>query len=265
MSTDPGRSPLVKPWSRRALVGATIGATAGVSLLRSQGVAARQLDESAANEVMTRRPFAPTDIELLNPSAYPDASEMTPASGPEPTEGEARDILEDSFDDGFPRANQRRRRALAVFDDPAAIAKVSHSSLRAALAALVGTFAEPAIETILHGTQPSGDPLFNTVQFFDLTSRGTQLYAFVETDLSTGETYIAFEALYASENPLLFARMMVHEPSIRTVQTITVTTASMRRRRTSRWTPFSISSRLRANRTWLELEQAYRGSTTPTR
>ena len=123
-------------------------------------VAAPAAAESAS-DVLGRRPFAPKDQKLLQNDGYPGGGPMTPASGDGPSEQQASQMLDGYLAVEFPNDPASRAAARAVFDDATAKAKLSSPSLRAALAALTGTIAEPAIDYVLHHAEPSSQQTFS--------------------------------------------------------------------------------------------------------
>jgi hypothetical protein len=112
-------------------------------------------DERASRILAEERPFAPTDRDLFHSFEHPDWADAAPldyADGPALSEEETREELRAFLERRFPCAPQRVLDGLAVFDDPYAQQKVPEPTLRAALAGLVGTIGEPAIEFLLFRT-----------------------------------------------------------------------------------------------------------------
>ncbi len=177
--------------------------------LRSQaGITVEEaMQTMTAEEILRHRPFVPTDIELFNPSVYPDGSEMQPAGGEEPTEAEVFAMLRNYLESEFPQDIQAQREAIALFTNPDAIAKIPNPSLRAGMVALRGTLAEPAIDMILHGTMANGDPMVEIVQFND--DLPANVYGMVTyIDPMT----IEINGFGRAENPFMFTRTLAHEP-----------------------------------------------------
>jgi hypothetical protein len=109
-------------------------------------------DERASRILAEERPFAPTDRDLFMSYQHPDWADVAPivfADGPALSEEETREELRAFLERRFPCSPQRVRDGLAVYGDPMARQKVPEPALRAALAALTGTVAEPAIEHLL--------------------------------------------------------------------------------------------------------------------
>jgi len=80
------------------------------------------------------------------PGIYPDGPPMVPAVGPEPDAATARAQLSETLPDVAACA-----RALAHFDRPELGARVPAPLLRAAVACLVGTIAEPVLDLVVGG------------------------------------------------------------------------------------------------------------------
>lgn len=114
------------------------------------GASATQL----ANFVLALPQRKPCDVTLFTsrfdartppvPAFYPDGSVMKPAAGPVPTEASVRIQLIEHFD-----GSTLKPSALALFDRPDLKAKLPDPTLRAALASLRGTIAEPVIGNFL--------------------------------------------------------------------------------------------------------------------
>lgn len=160
-----------------------------------------------AEEILRQRPFVPTNIELFNQVVYPDGAEMRPASGEEPPEAEVFAMLVDYLEREFPQDTQAQQEAIALFNDPDAIAKVPSPSLRAATVALLGTLAEPAIDVILYGKMASGDPMVYSIRF------NNELPANVYGTVSyINPMTIEMNGLNRADNPFMFTRTLAHEP-----------------------------------------------------
>ncbi|MBI5669880.1 MAG: hypothetical protein HZC41_17945 [Chloroflexi bacterium] len=160
-----------------------------------------------AEEILMHRPFVPTDIELFNPSVYPDGSEMQPPRGEGPTESEVLNLLRDYLEDEFPQDQQAQLTSLVLFNDPDAVATIPSPTLRAGMVALRATLAEPAIDVILHGETANGKALVASVQFNDdLPSNvfGTVSYIDPMT--------IEINGFGRADYPFMFTRTLAHEP-----------------------------------------------------
>lgn len=160
----------------------------------------------AATEILSRRPLSPTNPNLFIPSAYPDTLPLEPAVGCEPTEEEARELLQNyTAVDGFIDPAE----ALAIFDSEAAKAKISSPSLRLALVALKGTIGEPAIDFILYQTTAEGLPKVAEVKF-EPVPLGNYAGAWIRVDSTTEQMTILANERYRAENPFLFAITLAH-------------------------------------------------------
>ena len=105
---------------------------------------------TAAESALAAPPRPPRDIALFSsnvlfgePGIYPDGPLMVPATGEEPDVDAARELLTRCF--GAAPVG----RALAYFDDDALGRLVPTPAIRAALASLVGTVGEPALDAVL--------------------------------------------------------------------------------------------------------------------
>lgn len=117
---------------------------------------------SPAEATLAQRPFAPTDMNIFTPGAYPQASTLTPASGDALSETTARAALSDFLSRrGIPDLPN----ALAAFDNPILIQKMSNPALRAGLVSLTGTLGQPAIDALTRG--PLGPIVFGPVSTGD--------------------------------------------------------------------------------------------------
>ena len=115
-----------------------------------------------AEATLARRPFAPTDVNLFTPGAYPQAGAMIPASGDTLSETAARAALTDFLSRrGIPDLQN----ALNAFDNPILIQKMPDPTLRAGLVSLSGTLGEPAIDALTRG--PLGPIAFGPVSTGD--------------------------------------------------------------------------------------------------
>ena len=110
-------------------------------------------DRDARDLLANDRPFAPDDLELFHSWDHPDWEDVPlPDSpkGPALDEAEIRADLSDFLTKRFPCSPEDVRAGLAVYGDPVARHKLPDPTLRAALAALVGTLGEPAILHLLY-------------------------------------------------------------------------------------------------------------------
>ncbi|HKP89114.1 MAG TPA: thrombospondin type 3 repeat-containing protein [Thermoleophilaceae bacterium] len=133
---------------------------------------------------------------------------MTPATGGEPTEQQARGMLDAYFAAEFPGDTARQTAAKAVFDDATARSKVASPSLRAGLAALSGTLADSGIAYALNATTPGGQPKVASIAFGPLPGR---LYAQVQPATAADQVKIVVRDEYKAESPFLFTEILAHE------------------------------------------------------
>jgi hypothetical protein len=172
--------------------------------------AAALLAPEARGAFLDQCPCSPTDRDRLATFVYPDAAPMTLAPDP----GIAPDQLEERVRAELLRLLQDRlpadaARSVAVFDDSVAVAKLSDPRLRAALALLVGTKAEPAVETIL-----GDDVLF--VAFDDLPlvpflPGFDPVPVFALTGSVAGKYVILVNRRYEDDHFALLSPFLVHE------------------------------------------------------
>ncbi len=103
-------------------------------------------EDQAAREILQQPPFAPTDVNLFNPSSYPEASPTEPAPLVPQTDENFKVAIEEVLNKRFQGDTQKVQEGLALFDDPILKAKISPSRLRAAVAIMKGTACESAID-----------------------------------------------------------------------------------------------------------------------
>jgi hypothetical protein len=131
----------------------------GASLLPAPPVAARVCnaerlyDDAAASKILaTKRPFSPANRDLFYSPDRADWGDVAPlhyAQGPALSEQKIKKQLRAFLKRRFPCSPSRVKDGLDVFDYPIALQKIPDPTLRAALAALVGTIGEPAINYLL--------------------------------------------------------------------------------------------------------------------
>jgi hypothetical protein len=111
------------------------------------------VSERAASRMLKReRPFTPGELAVFHSWEHPDWADVPlpeSADGPAPGETETREALRDLLTRRFPCAPEQVQDGLAIYGDPVARQKLPDPTLRAALAALVGTHGEPAILYLL--------------------------------------------------------------------------------------------------------------------
>lgn len=133
--------------------------------------------------------------------------EMQPAPAVELTESQARQKLQDYMRIDAPDSPEKQEAAMQVFDHPKLIAKIPNHSLRAALAALTGTFAEPAIQMYL--SYSVAEVKFDDNESVLKTSDRNVAYTWLE---DSGQFTYYFNKKYRGENPFLFTHLLAHEP-----------------------------------------------------
>ncbi|MEJ7811879.1 MAG: hypothetical protein WKG32_15815 [Gemmatimonadaceae bacterium] len=200
--------------SVRPFTASFIALAASAIALTALGLAACGGDDGTgprdppAAEILARRPFTPTDHNVIGAIVYADAVDYPPATGAEPTDGDALAQLQAYLAIEFPANATSRAAAVSVFNDPVARQRIPSPTLRAALAALHGTFAEPAIDYYLHATTGGGLPLVASVGFgplpHDVFGRRTSLGA-------SGQFSLTINAEHLGDNPLAFAGLLAHE------------------------------------------------------
>lgn len=152
---------------------------------------------SSADGSLARRPFAPTDVALFLPEIFPDAPPVVPLEGAVPDEAAARTMLQEYAEEARPDGSLAAPMT-DVYDDPAIGQRVPDPSLRAALAGLVETYGEPAIDFV------RSSPLLESIRFAPpdafagLNPRGI---AFVLPGTASGTLRIIFRDVHAAEIP----------------------------------------------------------------
>ncbi len=167
--------------------------------------------EVPANLILENRPFVPTNINLFNPSVYPESTPALPAQGPAPTEDQVRTMLQDYLEAEFPNNSGKQQSYMQLFDRPAVVARIPNPSLRAGLLGLANTLAEPAIDFVLGAKTLRGNPVFNEIKFGELPEN--VVATVVPAGTADAEQFnIIFNQRLAAENPFLFTRTFAHEP-----------------------------------------------------
>jgi hypothetical protein len=188
-----------------------VGAWALLAAIAAALLAATPSGAETAAQTLARRPLAPLDHSLLNgPNTigrrvlYPDASAMTPAAGPAPSELQAGAMLDAYLAAEFPGNAVAQGAARAVFDDATAKAKVPNPSLRAALASLRGTFADAAVGYVLNSV--------DSVAFVAPSlGCGPQSPGWAACSFIAARGDIEFNSRYQYENPFLLTHLLAHE------------------------------------------------------
>ena len=109
---------------------------------------------------LSRRAFRPTDVSLFPTFVEPAGSNGTVANtNPNPTDvaGNFSSFMRRKRDAGLITEAQRQQ-AINLYNNATVQSIVPNPSLRAALASLVGTVGEPAIDAIINGNNATGKP-----------------------------------------------------------------------------------------------------------
>jgi hypothetical protein len=121
-------------------------AFAAAPALASKKPSAKQV----ANKVLKLKQTKPAKIGLFSTYFYPTGPTLVPASGPKLTTSQARRRLQKYFQTQRGARSSKTAHALAVFDDPKAVARIPNPTLRAAFAGMVGTVFEPTTKDFLN-------------------------------------------------------------------------------------------------------------------
>lgn len=153
-----------------------------------------------AQSVLKQPAFAPKDVNMFTPQTYSTATPTVPAAPRTQTESQVKSQLQGIFTKRFCGDSKKIKAGMAVFSDPAIVAKVPDIRLRASLAATFGTAGEGAIDGVKSGT-------YNTVRFGDA---GTSI-AQVQLPPGAIKPDIVVSDKYQHENFLLLSPTMAHE------------------------------------------------------
>jgi hypothetical protein len=161
-----------------------------------KGASATQL----ANFLLALPQRKPCDVSLFtskfaNGAAgfYPEGTAMVPAPGPPPDEATVREQLV-----SFLEGSSSKAAALALFDRADVKSKLVHPTLRAALASLHGTVAEPVIDYFLSRS-------YAALRFGTLPSATA-----VAASTGSGQV-ISFNGRYEGEHFALLSGVFAHE------------------------------------------------------
>lgn len=160
------------------------------------------------NELLRERPFAPTERKLFSTDVYPNTPAMEPAEGTPLTESQGRAALKRYLKDEYPSDKAKREAGLRVYGNATAERKIPDPQLRAAFAALKGTFAAPAIKYFLHAKTKAGIPLFLQAGY----GGGFPAIASVASTANPDQKQVFFNSRYQYENPFLLTSTWAHEP-----------------------------------------------------
>ena len=123
-----------------------------------------------ANKVLRLDPRKPADINLFTSKYangadgfYPQGSAMHPASGPDPTEAQARAKLKSYLVEQFPNDTAKVHSALALFDGQQAKDMIPDPTLRAAFVGMRGTLLQPSISHLLNSGRFASPVRFGSI------------------------------------------------------------------------------------------------------
>ena len=150
-------------------------------------------------------PAVPRDPDLFTsgvrfgvPGIHPEGSAMTPATGPPLPAASAREMVTDLVGQRDPAAADRAR---ARFDDPEVAHRVPDPAVRAALALLTTTVAEPLADAFVAGDSP--------VETITVTAMPGSGRTFGAVD-GAGPGARALNDRYAAEDPMVIAPSLAH-------------------------------------------------------
>lgn len=146
-------------------------------------------------------------MNLVPDNAYPGALPMQPAQGTEPTEPEVAQQLAIYLKTELP---QNRAQIRALFTSAEVKARILSPSLRAALAALTGTIAEPALDLFLNEKTARGLPVLAQIHFGQSTlGAGELAEVFMSPD--TEQATVLVSDRFRAESFPLFTNWIAHE------------------------------------------------------
>lgn len=173
---------------------------------------ARLMDDAAASRILaTKRPFTPADRNLFLSYDNPDWAKAAPprlAPGPGLTEQATREKLRAFLQRRFSCAPQRVLDGLAVYDNPLARQKIQDPTLRAALAALTGTFGEPAIDYLLLRSPVAAVYFGIVIHYQEGTPGGNSATPYALPD---GSWVIVLDSAYRYDPFGAFSALLFHE------------------------------------------------------
>lgn len=174
---------------------------------------AAEIPQINATELLSQRPFKPTDNSLFFPSVYPSDLAVVDATGDPPTEEQAKALLEEYLKIRYPDNPDKVRTGIALYNNPETFLKISSPTLRAAFVALMDTVGEPAIDYILHAKTSQGNPKVALARFSRFPDNRDNTIAMVNAfGLDDPEAVvIEFNERFQAENPFLFTNTFAHE------------------------------------------------------
>lgn len=164
-------------------------------------------DDVKARELLKKPAFRPTDIDLFNPSVYPDASPMELAPVTEANEDKIKASLLETLTKRFRGDADKAKKAMKVFDDKDLKEIMPDPKLRAALVNLRGTTGRSAIDVIRNGTYPS-------VRFAEIDpvkANPNRTIAYVVVPPGKTKQEVHFNTRYQGEDFRLLSDTMAHE------------------------------------------------------
>lgn len=154
---------------------------------------------SCAVTRLQRPPFAPADIDLLDPFFYATAVPLTPAVDTGRTEQDILDELAALLHHRFPGRPARAAAAMAIYRDGTLTDTIPDPALRAATVALIGTIGEPAVDVYRNGTYAS------------VTWGETPPLAIAQVRSARGGLVVVFNQRYRHEPFALLSAPLLHE------------------------------------------------------
>lgn len=167
-----------------------------------------------ATTLLTQRPFRPTDTTLFFPSVYSSTLALVDATGPIPTEDQARKTLEDYLRVQYPNNAKRIQEGIALYNNRETFLKIPSPTLRAAFVALQDTLGEPSIDFILHAKTSKGNPKVALVRFSKFASNRSNTIAMVNVEANPDDPeqmIIEVNERFQAESPFLFTNSLAHE------------------------------------------------------
>lgn len=157
--------------------------------------------EEQALAILKRPPFAPTDVNLISPVIYPEATPMQPALPYAFSEQSVRAKLQAFLAKRFARSPDRLAAAMAFFDSPGVYDIVPDPRRRAAFALLTGSIAEGALKALQSGIYAQA--------YFGDPPAGAVLAQVIQITSSTSD--VIFNRKYEFEDPRILAGIAAHE------------------------------------------------------
>jgi len=160
---------------------------------------------------LASRSFVATNLAFFNNSIFSSAPAVT-ATPTSPSSGTVTTNLNAYLDakvNAGTLTTAQRTTALARFNDATTTSIVPNANLRAAMASLVGTVGEPAIEVMLTSANPTNQP-FTVVDFSSEVSGGA-VVAETKVSATTGRLRTLFKTSLQGEPFQVLATFLAHE------------------------------------------------------